>query len=67
MWHSAPLIPPAPGSTPCRMLLAAIHDTLNLPYPAAADDELPYYVLRSKRCGLAMESDRPDPPRPRGR
>ena len=49
------------------MLLAAIHDTLNLPYPAAADDELPYYVLRSKRCGLAMESDRPDPPRPRGR
>jgi hypothetical protein len=51
-----PIPPIPPGSTPCRELLRALRDALRLPYPAGKPDEHAYYVLRSKRCGLALEA-----------
>ncbi len=47
---------PIPGSSPCRFLLAAVYDALNLPYPATSADVRSYYILRSKRAGLVREA-----------
>ncbi len=48
--------PLPPGSTPCRFLLAAVYDALNLPYPATDADVRSFYILRSKRAGLVLEA-----------
>jgi hypothetical protein len=48
-----PIPPTPPGSTPCRVLLRAVHGALRLPLPADEPDEHPYLLVRSKRASLA--------------
>ena len=51
-WISGPCMPP--GSTPVRVLLEAVRDSLTLPPPATSQDETMFLRLFAERARLVL-------------
>jgi len=62
-WISGPCLDPEqlpapPGSTPCRVLILAIAETLTIPPPATHRDEVTYLRLSRDRARLVISACR---------